>query len=471
MTKLSSLLTLLSLFLLLSVNSAKASVIAVVDSGTDFLHKDLNSKAWVNPLEVIDNDQDDDSNGYVDDINGWNFAEGSNILIDYSYSKTNTLDTRKFFEIQLRSFLGTITKADRDWVNDKRKDEAFIKNLQTFGNWMHGTHVTGITVKDSPEARAIGIKLIPTEVKLPGFGSIMDTLRVKATDDASAGNAIQGEITDFLLKGALTLLAQQQTQIYLDIGMYVNAAGADVLNGSFGASYQSISNIITQVFKTFFKRDPTAAELKTYTDHFFAVNLEETKKFLRASPRTLFVFAAGNEGTDNDLVPAAPANVDADNKISVAATLGDQALANFSCYGVKNVEVAAPGVGILSTTPMNNYLAVSGTSQAAPYVANIAGRVKDVNPKLGYREIKKIILETVDVKSWLVGKVKTSGLVNRERAIRAAELSRELDLSAAIQKAKVEIVAKPEIRASQPQYFQVPKELVPSLPSQFIFTM
>jgi cell wall-associated protease len=212
--------------------------------------------------------------------------------------------------------------------------------------------------------------------------------------------------------------------------------------------------------------------LKLYTDHFFAVNLEETKKFLSSAPNTLFVFAAGNEGSNNDEVPSSPTNVDAENKISVAATLGDQALANFSCYGAKKVEVAAPGVGILSTIPMNNYLAVSGTSQAAPFVANIAARVKDANPKLGFREIKKIIMETVDVKPWLAGKVMTSGLVNRDRAIRAAELSRTLDLSHAIAQSKDDILAKTQNDKSMGvKYYQIPKEFVMPLPSPIAFKL
>ena len=456
MTKLSSLL---SLVLLLSVNSLSASIIAVVDSGSDFQHKDLSAKAWINPLEIPGNDRDEDRNGYPDDVNGWNFAEGNNILIDYSYANTNTEDARKFFDIQLKSFLGTITQADRDWAKAKFNDPAFVKNLQLFGNWMHGTHVTGITVKNSPEAKAIGLKLIPTEVKIPGKKSLEAMLAEK------------GAIKETLMKAALTALAQQQTKVYVEIGGYINGAHADVMNGSFGTSYDAISGVIAGLYKTIFRKDPTADELKIYADHFFAVNLEETKKFLSSAPNTLFVFAAGNEGSNNDEVPSSPTNVQAENKISVAATLGDQGLANFSCYGVKNVEVAAPGVGILSTIPMNNYLAVSGTSQASPYVANIAGRVKDANPKLGFREIKKIIMETVDVKSWLVGKVKTGGLVNRDRAIRAAELSRTLDLVSAISKSKTDILAKTENdKANGPKYFQIPKQFIQSLPSPIVFS-
>lgn len=451
---------LLGAFLLLSVSSVSsyASTIAVVDSGNDFKHVELAAKAWINPLEIPDNDRDEDKNGYQDDVHGWNFAEGNNMIIDYSYAHTDTADARRFFDIQLKSFLGTVTQADRDWAKEKFNDEAFVKNLQLFGNWMHGTHVTGITVKNSPDAKFVGIKLIPTEVKLPG----------KKTVDAML--AEKGAIKETLLKAALKALAEQQTKVYVDIGSYIHGTKADVMNGSFGTSYAAISGVISQLYKTFFRKEPTADELKLYTHHFFSVSLEETKKFLSAAPNTLFVFAAGNEGTDNDTIPSSPTNVVAENKISVAATLGDQSLAVFSCFGAQNVEVAAPGVGIYSTSPMDKYLAVSGTSQAAPYVANIAGKIKDVNPKLGFREIKKIIMETVDVKSWLVGKVKTSGLVNRDRAIRAAELSRSLDLTRAIAQSKNDVLAKTaNDKASGPKYFQVPKELILPLPSPFVF--
>jgi len=463
MTKFNQRIVSCAALLFLTMQTSQASILAVVDSGNDFKHQDLVTKAWVNPLEIAGNDRDEDKNGYPDDVNGWNFAEGNSMLIDYKYASSNTEDAHKFFDIQLKSFLGTVTQAERDWAREKFKDESFIKNLQIFGNWMHGTHVTGIAVKNSADVKAVGIKLIPTEVKLPGKESKL-VQQALATD--------KGGIKETLLKAALTALAQQQTKVYVEIGGYINGAKADVMNGSFGTSYDAISGVISQLYKTFFKKDPTAEELKTYTNHFFTVNLQETKKFLAASPNTLFVFAAGNEGSNNDEVPSSPTNVEAENKISVAATLGDQALATFSCYGAKNVEVAAPGVGILSTIPMGGYLAVSGTSQAAPYVANIAAKVKDVNPKLGFRDIKRIIMETVDVKPWLVGKVKTGGLVNRDRAIRAAELTRTLDVARAIAQSKNDILAKTaNDKAMERKYFQVPRELVMPLPSPIAFKL
>lgn len=458
---------LLGLGLAMTIGSANAANIAIVDSGNDFKHKDLEAKAWVNPIEIPGNDRDEDKNGYPDDINGWNFAESNNQLIDYSYEWSDTADVRRFFDVQLKSFLGTLTKEDRDWANAKLKEEKFIKDITVFGNWMHGTHVTGIAAKFSQDAKMIGGKLIPTEVKLPGQKSNNVTI---ATGDKKEEISLadKGGVKDFLVKQALGALAKQQSAVYGEIGGYLNNVKADVMNGSFGTGYDQIGGVIAQLYQSIFKKAPTEAELKTYTDYFFEVAVKESKIFLTSAPKTLFIFAAGNDGSDNDLKPTTPTNVVGENKISVAATLGDQALASFSNYGVKNVEVAAPGVGILSTSPMNKYIHVSGTSQAAPYVAGIAGAVKDANPSLDFRGIKKIILETVDVKSWLKGKVSTSGLVNADRAVRAAVLSRSMDLTKAIAQSKLDVLPKSEGEKSVNAFYQVPKNWVQPLPSSIV---
>jgi subtilisin family serine protease len=440
------------------INISSASIIAIVDSGNDFKHQDLVKKAWVNSVEIPDNQRDEDKNGYPDDTNGWNFAENNNQLIDYQYAYSYTEDTKRFFDVQLRSFLGTLTQNDKDWYNSKIKDETFIKNLTVFGNWMHGTHVTGIATKNSPNSKMVGIKLIPTVQKLPGghFTSAM-------TDEKA------NPIKDALLKAALVALAQQQAKTFVEIGLYINGTHADVMNGSFGTGYKPIESLIGTLIEKFYKRKATAEELKNFTMIFFETQLEEMKKFMSAAPSTLFVFAAGNDGSNNDVYPTTPTNVNSPNKISVAASISDQSLANFSNYGAYTVDVAAPGVGIVSTIPQNHYIAVSGTSQAAPYVANIAGIVKDSNPALGPLQIKEIILGTVDVKSWLAGKVRTSGLVNRDRAIRAAILTRTMEISKAIAQSKVDILEKTaNEKMMEPTYHQVPKELILPLPSPFI---
>lgn len=452
----------LGLGLLLAVSVAQASTIAIVDSGNDFNHIDLKNKVWTNSVEIPANDRDEDKNGYPDDMNGWNFAEQNAMLIDYSYSWSDTSDVRRFFEIQLKAMLGTLSQEEKDWANAKLKEEKFIKDITVFGNWMHGTHVTGIAAKFSEDARMIGAKLIPTEVKLPGQKSANLVIKTGKVETVIATNE-KGAIKDFLIMQALAALAKQQSTVYGEIGTYIKGAKADVMNGSFGTGYTQIQAVITQLYVTIFKKDPTADELKKYTDAFFTAAVKETESFTKSSPATLFVFAAGNDGSNNDLFPTTPTNVVAENKISVAATVGDQALAKFSNYGVKNVEVAAPGVGINSTSPQDKHIAISGTSQAAPYVAGVAGAVKDANPKLDFRGIKKIILETVDVKEWLKGKVTTSGLVNADRAVRAAELSRSMDLVKAIAQSKNDVIAKSANEKSSKTYFQIPSNWVQAL--------
>jgi len=449
---------------MLTASSAHAARIAIVDSGNDFEHKDLVSKAWINPLEIADNDRDEDKNGYPDDVHGWNFAETNNKLIDYSYAWSDTADVRRFFDIQLKSFLGTLTQEDREWANAKLKDEKFIKDITVFGNYMHGTHVTGIAARWSADAQMIGAKLIPTEVKLPGQKSNQLSFKIgQKTISMNLSEKAGGK--DFLMKQAITLLAKSQSTVYGEIGTYINGAKADVMNGSFGTSYDQISGLIGVLYKTITRKDATPEEIKSYTDFYFGLAVEETKAFTKAAPKTLFIFAAGNDGSDNDVKPTTPTNVVADNKISVAATLGDQSLANFSNYGVRNVEVAAPGVGILSTSPGNKYIPVSGTSQAAPYVAGVAGAVKDMNPALDYKGIKKIILATVDVKPWLKGKVSTSGMVNGDRAKRAAELSRTMTIDQAIAQSKIDVLPKTLNEKAMKVYSQVPRNLIRPMPS------
>ena len=78
--------TVLSLFL--SLNLAHAAHVTIIDSGTDYKHADLASKFWENPVDSTENGQDEDGNGYIDDVRGWNIAEKNNQIIDYKYLGT-----------------------------------------------------------------------------------------------------------------------------------------------------------------------------------------------------------------------------------------------------------------------------------------------------------------------------------------------------------------------------------------------
>lgn len=399
---------------ILSAFAAQASTIAVIDSGVDYRHEMLVKNMWKNPLELR-NRADDDNNGYVDDINGWNFAENNNLVIDYKYLGTFSEDPYKLFEIQARGFRGAMSEEDKEWLKVKKEDPAFVKEVQKFGNFVHGTHVAGIAARDNKDAKIIAIKLIPTEAS-----PFISSLKNKNVDP-----------TVEILKIVLSKLAQAQMEQLRTITVYANGVKADVANGSFGTSYTQMMAML----KGLAPKLPEAA-LDELVKHFMKSLIDNGNKMVGAAPNTLFVFAAGNDGTDNDLFPVSPANISASNVISVGATYERGKIASFSNFGKATVDVAAPGVIIDSAIPGDEYLKVSGTSQAAPYIANVAGKIKDLNPALQPEEIKRLIMGTVDVKDFLLGKVKANGIVNMERALYAAKLSVELSLNRTIQEAR-----------------------------------
>lgn len=410
------------------LSSANASTIAVIDSGLDYKHEMITPNLWTNQNEVFDN-RDNDGNGYQDDVHGWNFAEQNGEIIDYSYLGTFSQDPHKFFEIQGKAFLGKATEAEIAWVNEKRKDKNFIKEMGKFGNFVHGTHVAGISIRNSSN-KAMGIKLIPTEVK--PF--------LERAKSQSKSNSLAPADRWSMLASLFDALAQQQMMMMTEIAHLVNFHKADVANGSFGTGYSNGRMITDNAYRILFFKKPSDEDSKKAWGLFLSALIKHGQNFVGAAPKTLFVFASGNEGLSNDEIGTSPANIDADNVITVGATYKNQFFAPFSNYGTRTVDVAAPGMLIPSAIPgAGNYLEVSGTSQAAPFVANIAGKIKDMNPALSPKEIKTIIMGTVDKKGFLSDKVAAQGIVNSERALFAARASRSISIQEAIGRSKSQV--------------------------------
>lgn len=430
---------------LLSASAAQGATIAVIDSGTDVEHTDLKSRIWVNTAEQL-NDQDDDANGYVDDINGWNFMQNSNQLINYDEEDSYSADVDKFFEIQGRIVKNKATDEEMEWTRQKVQDQNFVKQLMRFGNYAHGTHVTGISLGKLENSTAIGLKIIGNQPGMSiGDQAEMDKLRAAVADaNALAADGEIGPIADKVLRGSLDVLAKNQGKYFEPVGQYVARAHADVANGSFGMSVRQVEAIVRPIVALAVKGGkPTDEQVTTYSKVFVEDMLKHGSSLVTSAPDTLMVFAAGNDGTSNDDLPTFPANIDAPNKISVAATLGNASLASFSNYGAK-VDVAAPGVAIRSTIPRDKYISMSGTSQASPYVAHVAAAMKEANSALTPVDMKAIIMGTVDKKDWLQGKVLTSGVVNLSRAVEAAQLSTSMDVKSAIAQAINNVKDQPE---------------------------
>jgi subtilisin family serine protease len=169
---------------------------------------------------------------------------------------------------------------------------------------------------------------------------------------------------------------------------YAVSSGAKVVNGSFGASSKST----------------VLADAVSYAQ----------------SKGVLLIFAAGNNGTDNDGTPVYPANFANTNIIVVAATTATGDLASFSDYGAKTVDLGAPGDNIISTYLGSGYKVLSGTSMAAPMVAAAAAMLHAQDSDLSYGQIRSAIVSRTQPDAALQGKVANPGVLDVGSALTGA---------------------------------------------------
>ncbi len=118
-----------------------------------------------------------------------------------------------------------------------------------------------------------------------------------------------------------------------------------------------------------------------------------------AASRHLFVAAAGNNGSNNDVVAFYPASYDLEHVVSIAATDQNDLRAGFSNFGAGTVELAAPGVNILSTLNNGGYGLMSGTSMATPHVAGAAAVLLAAEPELTPHELRHRLMQGTDFKN------------------------------------------------------------------------
>ncbi len=132
----------------------------------------------------------------------------------------------------------------------------------------------------------------------------------------------------------------------------------------------------------------------------------------------VFTAAAGNESNDNDLSPSYPAGYDVPNVVSVAAIDADGNIAGFSNYGASSVDIAAPGVDILSTTPGATYATYSGTSMATPHVSGALALLFATEPSLSAGQAITRLYEAGITLGTLSGVVRTGRTLNVNRMVR-----------------------------------------------------
>jgi subtilisin family serine protease len=166
---------------------------------------------------------------------------------------------------------------------------------------------------------------------------------------------------------------------------YARSKGAKIINASFGGAYSSSSeyNAISRL----------------------------------RSAGVLLVAAAGNDHNNNDMRPMYPASYAFDNIIATTYTDSNDLLSPNGNYGIKSVDLAAPGVLVLSTEPGATYNIASGSSFAAPQVVGVAALLKALYPTRSYSWIRSTIMSNVDRRPALIGRTVTGGRLNAYEAL------------------------------------------------------
>jgi thermitase len=134
------------------------------------------------------------------------------------------------------------------------------------------------------------------------------------------------------------------------------------------------------------------------------------------SQGAVFVTAAGNDGTNSDSRPSYPGSYRLPNEITVAAVDANGNLASFSDFGASTVDLAAPGVNILSTVP-GGFQTLSGTSMATPYVAGVVALLAGQHPDWSAAQLVQRVLATTKPDPVLAGRTVTGGIVDAAMAL------------------------------------------------------
>jgi hypothetical protein len=236
------------------------------------------------------------------------------------------------------------------------------------------------------------------------------------------------------------------TQKFAKICRYLSLNKVNVVNASYGITYKNILTKFRESYKELTGKEISEIKLSAVMDEYFDDLYRSTAQTIRKYPHILFVFSAGNSALDNDQYHHYPSRIKLPNTISVAAMNGDF-LASFSNFGSHNVDIGAPGVGIPSIVPKiyadrggETHSPSSGTSMAAPYISNLAAQIMNINTDLLPYEVKAIIMGTGDERVNLKQKLSSASIVNNSKAIKAAQLSKELTVEQSINLAKLEII-------------------------------
>lgn len=441
---------------LLKGKKGQEVVVAVIDSGVDYEHEDLDDVMWVNVDEIPGNGKDDDNNGYVDDIHGWNFLgnksgeniEHDNLEVTRLYKKYGEMFEGKDPEDLSKKEKALFAKYEeyKKVVEDKQKSleenagtyaaiaEALDKLEKEVGKKeISAEDLDGLDTSDPMVGYAVQIAK-----SLMAKGQTFEEIKKDLNDYAEY---LQGQYEyhynpDF---NPRPLIADNYEDPYdRDYGNG-DVRGPDALHGTHVAGIIAAerdndlgmkgvaNNVKIMSIRTVpdgdeRDKDVAAAIVYAVDNGASVINMSFGKG---ASPRkdvvdeavryalkndVLLVHAAGNDGkevTNENNFPTDRfekrgflnlfGSKYADNWIEVGALnwkTGEVLAAPFSNYSPEYVDLFAPGMSIYSTTPDNGYEDLQGTSMAAPVVAGVAAMLRSYYPDLTAEQVKSILMQS-----------------------------------------------------------------------------
>ncbi len=435
---------------------SKTVVVAIVDSGIDTLQKDLQGVLWVNPKEKAGNGKDDDHNGYVDDVHGWNFLGGPGGKCDFSETEE---EVREYYKLKGKYLNITEASAENKkeyayWVNVKTEYDSTVTKAHT--EIAQLSPIVNALVETTGYIRhALNLKSNQTFTKadVQNLQTNNDTLKevknlwmIAFTDDVSNCTNVKvlKELSEYMAKlnNSVNPDLEARKRIVGDDPDVLNDKpyGSNLLKFADASHGTDVAGIVGAIRNNDYGIDGIADNVKIMAikavpigDEYdkdevnaihYAVDngakiinmsfgkkisphkewVDEAFKYAAAHD-VLLVQAAGNENQDLDAKPEYPndtfadgSGTDADNVISVGASgmkTDENLAATFSNYGKKSVDVFAPGVKITSIDNDAETITDDGTSFSAPIVTGIATLILEYYPDLSARQIKQAILESV----------------------------------------------------------------------------